>query len=519
MPEDAEGQMDFRKWVGVLGTMLGAFMAVLDIQITNSSLADISGGIGATAEEGSWISTSYLIGEIITIALTAWLSRVFSIRRYLLVNVALFLLFSGLCGVSTSLGEMIVFRALQGFTGGVLIPMALTVIVQTMPKRLQSVGQAMFGLTATMAPAIGPALGGFLTDRFGWEWNFFINFIPGALMLFAIWYAIDEQPMQLGELAKGDYPGIICMAIGLGSFVAMLEEGQRKDWFGSSFIQTCGAMAAVFVPAFIIIELVRKEPFVNLRLLWSRNLGFSSIVAFGLGMGLYGSVYIIPLYLGQVQGYSPLQIGETLVWVGFPQLLIFPVLPLLMKKVDLRALVCFGCVLFAVSCFMSTHMNRDYAHDQFVISNLVRALGQPFTIVPITALATGLLARKDAANGSAIFNICRNLGGSVGIAILSTVVTRREQFHDFRIGERVSVYDLATQGRLAQNTANFVSRGADPVTAQNQAIGAIKRIVQRDANIMAFNDAFLVVGISLLLAAVLVWFCQKTMAKAGAGAH
>ncbi len=512
---DPNGQMNFRKWVGVLGTMLGAFMAVLDIQITNSSLQDISGGIGATAEEGSWISTSYLIGEIITIALTAWLSKVFTVRYYLLANVALFLLFSGLCGISTSLGEMIVFRALQGFTGGVLIPMSLTVIVSTMPKKLQGVGQAMFGLTATLAPAIGPALGGWLTDRFGWEWNFFINFLPGAVMLFAIWYAIDPQPMKLGELAKGDYPGIICMAIGLGSFVAMLEEGQRKDWFGSSFIQTCGALAAVFVPAFIIIELIRAQPFVNLRLMWSRNLGFSSIVAFGLGLGLYGSVYIIPLYLGEVQRYSPLQIGETLIWVGFPQLFIFPILPLLMKRIDLRALVCFGCILFAVSCLMSTHMSLDYAHDQFVWSNLVRALGQPFTIVPITALATGTLARRDAASGSAIFNICRNLGGSVGIAILSTVVTRREQFHDFRIGERVSAYDLATQGRVASVTNSFVARGFDPVTAQNQAYGSLKQTVRREANILAFSDAFLVVAVGLFVAAGLVWFCKKTEAKAG----
>ena len=517
MPEDANGQMDFRKWVGVLGTMLGAFMAVLDIQITNSSLADISGGIGATAEEGSWISTAYLIGEIITIALTAWLSRVFSIRRYLLVNVSLFLLFSALCGVSTSLGEMIVFRALQGFTGGVLIPMALTVIVQTMPKRLQPTGQALFGVTATLAPAIGPALGGFLTDRFGWEWNFFINFLPGALMLFAIWYAIDPAPTQLGELAKGDYPGILCMAIGLGSFVAMLEEGQRKDWFGSPFIRTCAALAAVFIPAFVLLELTRAKPFVNLRLLWSRNLGFSSVVAFGLGIGLYGSVYVIPLFLGQVQGYSPLQIGETLIWAGFPQLLIFPVLPLLMKRVDLRALVCFGCILFAVSCFMSTHMSVDYAHDQFVWANVVRALGQPFTIVPVTALATGLLARQDASNGSAIFNIARNLGGSVGIAILSTVVTRREQFHDFRIGERVSMYEPAVQDRMASLTNRFVARGFDPVTAGNQALGSIKRTVRREANILAYNDAFLVVGVSLLIAAGLVWFCKKTEAKEGAG--
>ncbi len=512
-------EMTLRKWLAVFATMLGAFMAILDIQITNSSLRDISGGIAATPDEGSWISTAYLIGEIITIPLTAWLAKVFSTRWYLLVNVSLFLMFSALCGLSTSLGEMIIFRAGQGFTGGVLIPMSLTVIVQTLPKNLLPIGQAMFGLTATMAPAIGPALGGWLTDRFGWEWNFYINFVPGFVMLATIWYAVDPEPLQLDELPKGDWWGIGCMAIGLGSMIAMLEEGQRKDWFGNDFIRECGILAAIFVPAFVLIELFRDKPFVNLRLLGTRNLGFSSVVAFALGLGLYGSIYLIPLYLGEVQGYSPLQIGETLVWVGLPQLIVFPFLPLLMKKIDVRALVCFGCAVFALSCFMNTDMSYNTAHDQFMFANIVRAVGQPFTIVPITALATGMLARKDAGDGSAIFNIFRNVGGSVGIAMLSTLVTRREQFHDSRIGESVSIYNLPTQGRVATVQQNFIAQGFDPATALQQAYGAIKQVVRRDANIMAFNDAFLFIGVGLLVAAVLVWFCQKPQPGASAAAH
>lgn len=511
--------MTARDWIGILGTMLGAFMAILDIQITNSSLRDIAGGISATPAEGSWISTAYLIGEIITIPLTAWLSRVFSMRYYLLVNIVLFLAFSAACGFATNLGEMILFRAGQGFTGGVFIPLALTVIIARMPKRLQSVGQAMFGLTATLAPAMGPYLGGLLTDRFGWEWNFFINFIPGALMFAAIWYAIDREEMKLDQLASGDWWGIACMAIGLGSLVAMLEEGQRKDWFGNDFIRACGVLAAVFVPAFVLIEVLRDKPFVNLRLLASRNLGLSSVVAFVLGLGLYGSIYLIPLYLGEVQGYSPLQIGETLVWVGLPQLLIFPLLPLLMKTFDVRLLVCFGSVIFAASCFMNAGLSHDSAHDQFMWANIVRALGQPFTIVPITGLAVAMLAPKDAGDGSAIFNIFRNIGGSVGIAILSTVITRREQFHDFRLGERVSAYDLVARGRLDAVQQSFIARGFDPATALSQAYGAIKMLVRREANIMAFNDAFLIVGVGLLAGGAIVWFCRKPAGRGAAMAH
>ena len=512
-------KMDLRSWIAVFGTMLGAFMAVLDIQITNSSLRDIAGGIAATPDEGSWISTAYLVGEIVTIPLTAWFSEIFTIRKYLLVNIVLFLIFSALCGISTSLAEMIIFRAGQGFTGGVFIPMALTVIVRRMPKNLLPAGQAMFGMTATLAPAIGPALGGWLTDHFGWQWNFYVNFIPGAFMFASIFFAAKKRPMKLEELRNGDWWGILCMAIGLGSLIAMLEEGQRKDWFGSPFIRNCAILAAIFVPLFVIIELVREKPFVNLRLLGSRNLGFTSVVAFGLGLALYGTIFIIPLYLGEVQGYSPLQIGETLIWVGLPQFLIFPFLPMLMKRFDQRLLVCWGCVIFAASCFMNTVMSYNTAGNQLMIANIVRAFGQPFTIVPVTGLAVATLAPKDAASGSAIFNIFRNVGGSFGIAILSTLVTRREQFHDLRIGETITTYSPVTRARVGMLQQYFLHEGFGPVTALKQAYSTIKSLVRRDAFIMAFNDAFFVIGIGLLVAAVAIWFCKRPSGQAAAAAH
>jgi DHA2 family multidrug resistance protein len=518
MPKDCSSEeMTLCKWIGVIGTMLGAFMAVLDIQITNSSLADISGGIGATTTQGSWISTAYLIGEIITIPLTAYLSRVFTLRYYLLVNVVLFLAFSGMCGISTSLGEMICFRIGQGFTGGVFIPTALTVVVTMMPKNLQSVGNAVFGLTATLAPAIGPYIGGLLTDTVGWQWNFFINFIPGILMFIAVFVAIEKEPLELKLLKQCDWAGIATMAIGLGSLIAMLEQGQQDDWFGSEFIRTCGLLAGIFISVFTVWELFfAKSPLVHLRLLAGRNLGLSSVIGFVLGVGLYGTIYLIPLYLGDVQGYSPRLIGETLVWVGLPQLVVFPFLPLLLKKFDVRMLVFLGSLMFAGSCFMNAYMSLDYGKDQFIFANIIRALGQPFTIVPITGLAMATMSREDAGEGSALFNMFRNLGGSVGIAILSTLVTRREQFHDTRIGERITAYGLALQDRIATSQAHFVVKGFDPVTAKQQAYGALQAIVQQQAFIMAFNDAFLAVGYSLLLGAIIVWFCKRPAQGAAA---
>src|SRR5262249_25790571 len=256
------------------------------------------------------------------------------------------------------------------------------------------------------------------------------------------------------------------------------------------------------------IELTRERPFVNLRLLRGRNLSLTSVVAFGLGLALYGTVFLIPLYLGTVQGYSPLQIGEVLIWVGLPQLAIFPLLPLLMKKFDLRLLVSLGCVIFAVSCFMNTVMSYNSAGDQLMLANIVRAFGQPFTIVPVAALAVSTLPPKDAPSGSAIFNIFRNVGGSFGIAILSTLVTRREQFHDLRIGESVTAYSLSTQARVDAIQQSFIAKGFDPVTALKQAYAAIKAVVQRDAFIMAFNDAFLILAIGLLVSAIAIWIVK-----------
>ena len=519
MTTSDEKTVDLRTWIGVLGTMLGAFMAVLDIQITNASLRDITGGIAATQDEGSWISTSYLIGEIITIPLTAWLAKVFSVRWYLLVNVGLFLIFSCLCGLAQSLDQMILFRASQGFTGGVMIPMALTFALSTLPKSKQSLGLVMFGTTATLGPAIGPTIGGWLTDSYGWQWVFYVNLLPGVLMLSAILFAVKRTPMQLSLLRDGDWLGIICMAIGLGSLIAMLEEGQRDDWFGSPFIQTCALLAAIFIPAFVLIELRHEKPFVNLRLIGTRNLGIASAANFILGLALYGSVYLLPQYLTIVQGYDAFQTGQTMIWVGLPQLLIFPFVPRLMKQFDLRLLVSFGSLIFAASCWLNTSMSPDYAGDQFIFANVIRALGQPLTIVPLSALATALLQPKHAGDGSAVFNIARNIGGSVGTALLDTIVTRREQFHDFEIGAWINSYRPVVQDRVQALTTTFVNKGYDTVTATHQAYAQIKNIVRENAYIMAFSDAFLVVGVSLLAGAALVWFCRKTTPTAGAVVH
>lgn len=503
-----------------MGVLLGAFMAVLDIQITNASLKDIQGTLSASVDEISWVSTAYLVAEIIVIPLTGWLSRVFSTRYYLAVNSALFICFSVLSGLSQTLTMMIVWRALQGFTGGVLIPMAFSVILNHLPKSKQPVGLALFGLTATFAPSVGPLIGGWLTDSYGWPSIFYINIIPGVLLIAAIWIALDQDTLHLNELAGGDWWGVITIAIGLGAMQIVLEEGNRRDWFGSALIVRLAVISAVFLVAFLLIEFLRRDPLVNLRLLGRRNFGLGSVINIVLGMGLYGCTYILPVYLGQVQGYDAYQIGKTVMWMGLPQLLIIPMVPRLMKHIDSRMLIAFGVGMFGSSCLMMTHMSALTGYDQFRWPQIVRAIGQPFIMIPLSAVATaGIAAGKESGSASALFNMMRNIGGSIAIAALATVLTNREHFHSARIGESVSLFDFRTQERLINATYRLSSGGADAWTASWQSIQVLDRVVRREAFVMAFNDCFYLIGIALLLSAVVIPFLRRTHVSSGGPVH
>ena len=511
--------VSLRTWIGLFGAILGAFMAVLDIQITNASLQDIQASLGATLEEGSWISTAYLVAEIVVIPMTGWLSQVFSVRRYMLVNTALFILFSVCCAWAWNLPSMIVFRALQGFTGGTLIPMAFSFILKNLPGSKQPIGLAMFAITATFAPSIGPTLGGWLTENFSWEYIFYLNVLPGLMLIACVWYGVRQEPTRLDLLKQGDWGGIAAMAIGLGSLQVVLEEGSRKDWFDSTFIVRLSIIAAIFLAIFFWIELSRRRPFIELRLLAHRNFGLASVVNVALGIGLYGSIYVLPLYLAQIQQYNAMQIGEVIMWAGVPQLFIVPIVPKLMQRIDIRLLIAIGVTLFAVSCFMNSNLTHDTGLDQLRWSQMVRAFGQPLIMVPLSSIATAQIAPALAGSASGLFNMMRNLGGSFGIAVLATLLKNREQFHSNRIGEGVSLYDPETQQRIEQMTQYFAGRGIDLETAKTQAIAAIDSVVRREAFVMAFNDCFYFIGITLLLSGIAILFFKKAKPTGGAVAH
>jgi len=509
-----------KTWLAVIGATLGAFMAVLNIQIVNASLADIQGAIGAGIDDGGWISTSYLIAEIVVIPLSGWLAQVFSVRVYLLVNAVLFLVFSAACAFAQDLPQMIALRAVQGFTGGVLIPMAFTLIITLLPRAKQPIGLAMFAISATFAPAIGPTIGGYLTENWGWQYIFYVNVVPGAIMIAMLFFSLEAKPMRLGLLLEGDWAGIFTMAVGLAALQTVLEEGNKDDWFGSPFIVRLAVIAAVALTLFVVIELTARKPLLNLRILLRRNFGFGVLANFLLGVALYGSVFVLPVYLSRVQGYNSEQIGLVLAWTGLPQLVLIPLVPRLMRRVDPRIIIGIGFALFAASNFMNIHMTGDYAADQLFWPDVIRAFGQALVLAPLSAVATAGIEAENAGSASGLFNMMRNLGGAIGIAGLQTVLTKREQYHSNVLSQSVSLFEQATRDRIDHLTQYFMSHGViDRVDAAHRAYVAVGKLVQKQAFIMAFSDTFYLLGAALIVALIATLLLNRPGRMEAGGGH
>jgi len=326
--------------------------------------------------------------------------------------------------------------------------------------------------------------------------------------------------MKLALLRQGDWLGIVTMAIGLSALQTVLEEGNKDDWFGSPFIVRLSVISAVALSMFLWIELTAKKPLLNLRLLFRRNFGFGILANFLLGVALYGSVYILPVYLSRIQGYNAEQIGMVLAWTGLPQLLLIPLVPRLMKRFDPRLVIAVGFALFAASNFMNIYMTTDYATDQLFWPNIVRAIGQALVLTPLSAVATSGIEAENAGSASGLFNMMRNLGGAVGIAVLQTILTKREQYHSNVLMQSVSLFEQATRARLEQLTQYFMNHGAiDRSDALRRAYVAIGHIVQKQAFILAFSDTFYLLGAALIIALAATLLLKRPDHLSSGGAH
>ena len=515
--ERPEDYVSVRQWIAVSGAIIGSFCAILNYQIMNTSLREIQAALSASLTEASWITTAYLAAAVVVMPLTAWFTRVFSIRTYATVNTAMFMASLVACALAWDLNAMIALRFLSGLFGGGLMPMAFTVILATLPQSKRPVAFMWWSLLTVQALTVGPALGGWLTDAYSWELIFYVQTIPAGIAFACLLYGLDKSSRSLGLLRQFQWFSIAFMAVGLSLFITVLEEGNRNDWFTSDYILRLSAISGLCLFIFITVQLFKKEPYINLRLYGRRNFGLCCLIFFGFGVGVYGTTFIIALYLIQVPQYTATQVGTVIMWVGIPQIIVSPFVLWLMPRVDARVLMGIGCALFSVSCFLNVNMSFDTGYWELMIIHVIRAVGQAFIMVVLPIFATSLLESSNHGSAAAIINMTRDIGGAIGIACLNTGISRRSDFHVDHMSEHVSTYDPETTARLDQLTEHFLAYSGDVQIAQDQAVAALNGLVGRDSLVMAYNDMFFIIGVIFVLATIACVFLQSSP-KGGTGA-
>nr|WP_221214589.1 DHA2 family efflux MFS transporter permease subunit [Novosphingobium hassiacum] len=491
---------DLTAWLGVAAGAIGSLMATLDISIVNASLPTIQGEIGASASEGTWIATAYLVAEIIIIPLTGWLERVFGLRRFLLMAAILFTGFSVVCGLSTSLTMMILGRVGQGLTGGAMIPTALTIIATRLPKSQQPIGTALFGSTVIMGPVLGPLVGGWLTENFSWHYAFFVNVPIGMILVVLLLVGLPKGRMKLDELVNADWLGVIGMALGLGGVTVFLEEGHREQWFESALIWKLALVAAVGFVMIGLGQIFASRPVVKLALL--RNRAFAAVFGLSLVLGavMFGTAYVIPQFLAAIGDYNAMQAGKVVFLSGIPALLMMPLFPLMIARVDLRLIVGAGVLLLAAGCYLDVALTAQSRGEDFVISQLLRGLGTVFCMMFLNQAAISSVSIEEASDAAGLFNAGRNLGGSVGLALLATLQDERWEFHRWTIHSALGANDVGLQDWVSQQV---MTSGGGP-DGLAMAMRSLDGMVLRDALVMAFNDDFMALTIALLVVAPLV---------------
>ncbi len=510
----SEERATAQDWIAVLAGSLGALIASLDISIVNSALPQIQGEIGASGTEGTWISTGYLVSEVVMIPLTAWLTRVFGLRSLLLGCAVLFTLFSMLCGFSHDLPSMIAGRVGQGFFGGALIPTAQTITRTRLPVRQMPLGMTIFGLIVLLGPLIGPVLGGWLTENLSWQWCFFLN-LPIAVGLVALLLlGLPGEKTHLTSFLRADWLGIVGMTTGLSCLTVVLEEGQRERWFESSLINWLSFASALGFVALFTAQLTASRPVIKLRLMLNRSYASVIAIVVMVGVVLYGILYVLPQFLSLIAGYNAEQSGQILFLSGVPAFLVMPVLPLLLRS-NLRILVLSGLCLLAGSCLLDAHLSADSSGPDFVWSQLLRGAGQILAFLPLNQASVGSVAREDAADAAGLYNMARNLGGSLGLALLGVFIDRQAVTHAQAIGASVTANSVLAQNLVAARAAGFAARSGDLVTGHMQALATLSATVQRQALVITFSQAFWLLGVALLTMIPLVF----TLKMPEPGAH
>lgn len=512
-----ETKLSWRQWLGFMSMVVGMFMAILDIQIVSASIAEIQAGLSASSDEVSRVQTSYLIAEIVMIPLSGWLSRLLSTRVLFTISAVGFTVFSFACALATNLQVMVIFRALQGFIGGAMIPTVFATSFLLFPGAKRAQISVLIGLTATMAPTIGPTLGGWLTEQLSWHWLFLINVPVGAVVAFNVWNFLDIDKANPALRRSFDAFGLLLMAAFLGCLEYVLEEGNRQDWFSDELVRNLAVVATVAGVLFFWRMLTRPDPLVDLKAFSNANFAFGCLFSFILGIGLYGSVYVIPLFLGRVRGYDSLQIGETMFVTGLTMFLAAPISGKLSRRMDMRLMLAGGLAAFGVSVAWLGHLSNQSAFWDLLPPQALRGAALMFVMLPVNQLALGTLPPSQLKNAAGLYNLMRNLGGAIGLAMINTVATAREAMHTVHLQEQVTWSRSA-----ATSTLNNMTMALQPGMGSAAHLAALKRIagmVRREALTLTYNDVFLLMSLSFLLAIPLTFLLKKPKPAAPPEAH
>lgn len=481
-------------WFGYLAMMFGNFMAILDIQIVASSINQLQAGLSASADEIQWVQTSYLIAEVIAIPLSGYLSRLLSTRVYFTISAIGFTLASAACATAWNLESMIVFRVLQGFLGGGMIPTTSASIFIMFPAEKRVLPQVLFGLTATLAPSIGPTIGGSLTASFSWHWLFLINVLPGLAVGYAVWRLVRIDQPQPELLKTIDLRGLAYMAVFLGCFEYTLDEGPRNDWFAQDSVAACAVIATLGGLLFFHRMFTAAHPIVNLRAFANRNFALGTVLAMAVGMGLYTLVYLTPLFLGQVRGYNSLQIGHVMIAQGAAMFLTAPLAGRLSRLISHKAMLGMGLVNVMIGAWLNSKLTADWGVFEFIVPQVFRGSGFLLCMFSMTNIALGTLPAAEVKNASGLFNVMRNIGGALGLALVNTLINERSWLHWQMLDESLRASHRPVQEMLA--------RGHAITGSESGALALLAQQMQQQVAVMTFGDLFAL--IAMLMAGVLL---------------
>ncbi|MEQ1607533.1 MAG: DHA2 family efflux MFS transporter permease subunit [Hyphomonadaceae bacterium] len=501
--------------IGFFAMVIGMFMAILDIQIVASSIQQIQAGVSASAEEVAWIQTSYLIAEVIGIPLSGLLNRALSMRRLWVLSAAGFTLASTLCALAWDLNSLIVFRCIQGFLGAAMIPTTMAAAFTLFGPNRSMVQQVVIGMVATLAPSIGPTLGGWLTEHTSWHWLFLVNVIPGIIASVLVWRCLPKQPTQLSLIRNIDIIGLAAMALFLGAFEYVFEEGPTAGWFDDEHLVMWMFLCSLGGAIFFWRCFTRANPVVDLKVLQDKNFALGSMLAVVIGFGLFGSVYLTPLFLGTVRGYNSLQIGQIMSVGGIAMFIGGPIAGTLMRKTDPRYVLAFGLVLASIGLYWNSFLTADASFQELFWPQALRGAGLIMAMVPSNFVALGTLPPMKLPNATGLITVCRNLGGAVGLAGLNTMRLNYTNLHNQEISAGLDPSRPEVQDWLVQAEANLRASGiSDP---EFSALTQLARRMQIESNVMTFNNLFFVMSICFALMLLMVPLLNRP-APAGGGA-